>query len=110
LLEAIPTAVDPIFAAGRHLTAISLASGILNSGGLLHRAGFVQRLKPHYVVLGQQTSVGRLYKEAIDDEFEWHWSINTSPYPAPPPHNGMTKTLEDESQALKIRYEEMKRL
>jgi hypothetical protein len=35
-----------------------------------------------------------IYKEAIHDELEWHWSIITSPFPAPPPHNGMAKTLD----------------
>ena len=32
--------------------------------------------------------------KAIHGELEWRWSINTSPHPAPPPHNGMAKTLD----------------
>jgi hypothetical protein len=63
-----------------------------------------------YVVIDGERSVGRIYKEAIHGELEWHWSINTSPYPAPPPHNGISKTLEDAKQAFKARYEEMKRM
>jgi hypothetical protein len=38
-------------------------------------------------------SVGRICKETYGDS-RWCWSINTSPYPAPPPHNGFTKTLD----------------
>jgi hypothetical protein len=63
-----------------------------------------------YVVLDQDRPVGHIFKEAIQGELEWYWSIDTSPYPAPPPHNGMAKTLEDVKQAFKTRYEEMKRM
>jgi hypothetical protein len=62
-----------------------------------------------YVVLDQDRSVGRIYKETTQSEPRWCWSINTSPYPAPPPHNGIAKSLEDAKQAFKVRYEEMKR-
>jgi hypothetical protein len=62
-----------------------------------------------YVVLDQGRSVGRIYKEVHGDP-RWCWSINTSPYPAPPPHNGVTKTLDDAKQEFKDRYEEMKRM
>jgi hypothetical protein len=48
--------------------------------------------KDDYVVLDGGKSVGRIYKE-VHEDIRWCWSINTSPYPAPPPHNGVTKTL-----------------
>jgi len=38
----------------------------------------------------------------------WHWSINTSPYPAPP-NNGYAPTLDAAKLAFKARYGEMKR-
>lgn len=62
-----------------------------------------------YAVLDQDRTVGRIHGETIHGEPRWRWSINTSPYPAPPPHNGLAKTLEDAKQAFKKRYEEMKR-
>jgi hypothetical protein len=62
-----------------------------------------------YVVLDQGRSVGRIYKE-IHGEARWCWSINTSPYPAPPPHNGVTTTLDAAKQEFRTRYEEMKRM
>ena len=62
-----------------------------------------------YVVLDQGQSVGRIYKERQGDP-RWCWSINTSPYPAPPPHNGVTETLDAPKQEFKTRYEEMKRI
>jgi hypothetical protein len=62
-----------------------------------------------YVVLDQDRTVGRIHGVTIHGEPRWQWSINTSPYPAPPPHNGMATTLEDAKQAFKARYEEMKR-
>jgi hypothetical protein len=62
-----------------------------------------------YVVLDEDRSVGRIHGVTIHGELKWHWSINTGPYPAPPPHNGVASTLEDAKQAFKIRYEEMKR-
>jgi hypothetical protein len=61
-------------------------------------------------VIDDERPVGRIYKEAIHGELEWHWSINTSPYPAPPPHNGATTTLAAAKQEFKTRYEEMKRM
>jgi hypothetical protein len=63
-----------------------------------------------FLVIDQERSVGRIYREAIHGELEWHWSINTSPYSAPPPHSGVTKTLDAAKQAFKARYEEMKRM
>jgi hypothetical protein len=62
-----------------------------------------------YVVLDGGKSVGRIYKEVHGDS-RWCWSINTSPYPAPPPHNGVAKTLDAAKQAFKSQYEEMKRM
>jgi hypothetical protein len=41
--------------------------------------------KDDYVVLDGEKRVGRIYKEMHGDP-RWCWSINTSPYPAPPPH------------------------
>jgi hypothetical protein len=61
-----------------------------------------------YVVLDQGRAVGRIYKEVHGDT--WCWSINTSPYPAPAPHNGVTKALDAAKQEFKTRYEEMKRM
>jgi hypothetical protein len=34
--------------------------------------------------------------------------VNTSPFPAPPPNNGLAKSLEEAKQQFKQRYEEMK--
>jgi hypothetical protein len=62
-----------------------------------------------YVVLDEDRTVGRIHSETIRGEPKWLWFINTSPYPAPPPHNGIAQTLEDAKQAFKARYEEMKR-
>jgi hypothetical protein len=50
-----------------------------------------------------------IHTETIHGELKWQWSINTSPYPAPPPHNGIAPTLDAAKQAFKARYEEMKR-
>jgi hypothetical protein len=60
-----------------------------------------------YVVLDQGRSVGRIYEEMHGDP-RWCWSINTSPYPAPPPHNGVTKTRS--KAGIQTRYEELKRM
>jgi hypothetical protein len=65
--------------------------------------------KDDYVVLDGEKSVGRICKETHGDA-RWCWSINTSPYPAPPPHNGVTKTFDAAKQEFKTRYEEMKRM
>jgi hypothetical protein len=34
--------------------------------------------------------------------------VNTSPFPAPPPNNGLAPTLEEAKQQFKQRYLEMK--
>jgi hypothetical protein len=65
--------------------------------------------KDDYAVLDDEKSVGRIYKEAHGDP-RWCWSINTSPYPAPAPHNGVAATLDAAKQEFKTRYEEMKRM
>jgi hypothetical protein len=65
--------------------------------------------KDDYVVLDGEKSVGRIYKEMHGDP-RWCWSINTSPYPAPPPHTGVATTLAAAKQEFKARYEEMKRM
>jgi hypothetical protein len=61
-----------------------------------------------YVVLDGERSVGRIYKDTTSPR--WIWSVNTSPYPAPPPNNGLTPTLEEAKREFKARYEEMKRM
>jgi hypothetical protein len=38
---------------------------------------------------------------------KWFWSVNTSPFPAPPPNNGIAKSLEEAKHQFKQRYEEM---
>jgi hypothetical protein len=62
-----------------------------------------------YLVLDQGRSVGRIYKEIHGDP-RWRWSIYTSPYPAPPPHNGVARTLDAAKHEFKTRFEEMKRM
>jgi hypothetical protein len=62
--------------------------------------------KDDYAVLDGEKSVGRIYKE--HSEARWFWSVNTSPFPAPPPNNGLAKSLEEAKQQFKQRYEEMK--
>jgi hypothetical protein len=64
--------------------------------------------KDDYVVLDGETSVGRIQKDTTSPR--WIWSVNTSPYPAPPPHNGVTTTFDAAKQEFKIRYEELKRM
>jgi hypothetical protein len=62
-----------------------------------------------FVVLDQEKSVGRIYKEILIGEIKWRWFVNTSPFPAPPPHSGFENSIEDAKTAFKKRYEEMKR-
>jgi hypothetical protein len=62
--------------------------------------------KDDYVVPDGENSVGRIYKD--HSEARWFWSVNTSPYPASPPNNGLAKSLEDTKREFKQRYEEMK--
>src|SRR5262249_28323178 len=73
--------------------------------------GYVTGWSPgDYVVLDGEKPVGRIHTETIHGELKWQWSINTSPYLAPPPHNGFAPTLDDAKVAFKARYGEMKRL
>jgi hypothetical protein len=65
-----------------------------------------ENAKDDYVILDGDRSVGRIYRE--HGEARWFWSVNTSPYPAPPPNNGLAKSLEEAKQHFKLRYEEMK--
>ena len=51
-------------------------------------------------------SVGRIYKDTTSPR--WIWSVNTSPFPAPPPNNGLAPTLEEAKQQFKQRYLEVK--
>ena len=51
-------------------------------------------------------SVGRIYKDTTAPK--WIWSVNTSPFPAPPPNNGLAPTLEEAKQQFKQRYLEVK--
>jgi hypothetical protein len=62
--------------------------------------------KDDYVVLDRGKSVGRIYKD--HSEVRWFWSVNTSPFPAPPPNNGLIRSLEEAKQQFKQRDEEMK--
>ena len=66
-------------------------------------------LPDDFLVIDQGRSVGRIYKETHGD-IVWSWSINTSPYPAPPPHNGVAKTLDLAKQEFRTWYVEMKRM
>jgi hypothetical protein len=54
-------------------------------------------------------NVIRIYKEIHGDP-RWCWSINASPYPAPPSNTGVARTLDAAKQEFKTRYEEMKRM
>jgi hypothetical protein len=62
--------------------------------------------KDDYAVMDGDRSVGRIYKDATAPR--WIWSVNTSPFPAPPPNNGLAKSLEEAKHQFKERYEEMK--
>jgi hypothetical protein len=60
-----------------------------------------------FVILDdEKRSVGRIHKEGTSPT--WIWSVNTSPFPAPPPNNGLAPTLEEAKQQFKHRYLEMK--
>lgn len=59
-----------------------------------------------YAVLDDDKSVGRIYRKHGEDR--WLWSVNMSPFPAPPPNNGLTSSLEEAKQQFKERYEEMR--
>jgi hypothetical protein len=58
-----------------------------------------------YLVLDGEKSVGRIYKEHGE---AWLWSVNTSPFPAPPPNDGLAKSLEEAKDLFKQQSEEMK--
>jgi hypothetical protein len=62
--------------------------------------------KDDYVVLDGEKSVGRIHNDTTSPK--WIWSVNTSPFPAPPPNNGVAESLEEAKQHFKQRYEEMK--
>jgi hypothetical protein len=62
-----------------------------------------------YVILDRDgRSVGRIYKDYIQGSPRWFWSVNTSPFPAPPPNNGLAYSLDEAKEQFKQRYEEMK--
>jgi hypothetical protein len=65
-----------------------------------------ENAKDGYAVPDGEKTVGRIYRERSEDR--WLWSVNTSPFPAPPPNNGLTSSLEEAKQRFKERYEEMK--
>lgn len=46
--------------------------------------------------------VGRIYKEHY--EARWFWLVNTSPFPAAPPDNGLAKSLEEATQQFRQRH------
>jgi hypothetical protein len=62
--------------------------------------------KDDYAILDGDKTVGRIYRERAEER--WLWSVNTSPYPAPPPNNGLTRSLEEAKQQFKARYLELK--
>jgi hypothetical protein len=64
--------------------------------------------KDDFVILDAGNSIGRIHKDATSPS--WIWSVNTSPFPAPPPNNGLAPTLEEAKQQFKQRYLEMKAL
>jgi hypothetical protein len=53
-----------------------------------------------YAVLDGEKTVGRIYKETHGNS-RWCWSVNTSPFPAPPPNNGLAESLEEAKQQFK---------
>jgi hypothetical protein len=61
-----------------------------------------------YAVLDNKRVVGRIYYEVLIGEPKWRWFLNTSPYPAPLPHNGVENSLEEAKQAFKRRCEQVK--
>jgi hypothetical protein len=61
-----------------------------------------------FVILDGEKSVGGIYGDTIIGEVKWHWSINTSPFPAPQPNNGYSNSLEEAKQAFKERYQQMR--
>jgi hypothetical protein len=64
--------------------------------------GLVDRLVARRLrVPDKERSVSRICKTTIHGGPKWHWSINTSPYPALPPHNGIAPTLDDAKLAFK---------
>jgi hypothetical protein len=65
-----------------------------------------QDAKDDYAILDGERTVGRIYRE--HGEARWLWSVNTSPFPAPPPNNGLTSSLEEAKQQFKARYLELK--
>jgi hypothetical protein len=61
-----------------------------------------------YVILDGERSVGRIHKDTTSPR--WIWSVNTSPFPCPPPNNGVAPTLDEAKTAFKERYLELKAL
>jgi hypothetical protein len=51
--------------------------------------------------------MGRIYEDYIQGSPRF-WSVNTSPFPAPPPNNGLAYSLDEAKEQFKQRYEEMK--
>jgi hypothetical protein len=48
-----------------------------------------------YDVFDDGRIVGGTYKEMLIGELKWRWFLNTSPYPAPIPRNGVCDSLEE---------------
>jgi hypothetical protein len=101
----------------RRVMAVMPATGGLDgSGGTSPQMTLILRsMKKHmhwddakddYAILDGDKTVGRIYRE--HGESRWLWSVNTSPFPAPPPNNGLASSLEEAKQQFKQRYEEMK--
>jgi hypothetical protein len=49
-----------------------------------------------YVILDHGgRSVGRIYKDYTQGSPRWFWSVNTSPFPAPPANNSLAYSLDE---------------
>jgi hypothetical protein len=54
-----------------------------------------------------ETLVGRIYRQPVQDDLKWLWFLQT--VPAPLPNQGIADTLEEAKAALAARYEQVKR-
>jgi hypothetical protein len=52
-----------------------------------------EEAKDDYIVLDGNRSVGRVHKDTTSPRCIW-W-MNASPYPAAPPHDGLTSSLQE---------------
>jgi len=54
-----------------------------------------------------ETLVGRIYRQPVQDDLKWLWFLQT--VSAPPPNQSIADTLEEAQAALAARYELLKR-